>query len=41
MNHSVRYITDEQGERVGVVLDLPEYQRLTTYRAVDPELLLG
>lgn len=41
MNHSVRYITDEQGERVGVVLDLPEYQHLTTYRAVDPELLTG
>lgn len=41
MSHSVQYIKDEQGERVGVVLDMREYQRLTHRRSVDPDLLIG
>lgn len=41
MSNSVQYITDEQGERVGVVLAMREYQRLTHHRVADPDLLTG
>ena len=36
-----RYIIDEQGERIGVLLDLEEYQRLTRLSPPDAELLVG
>jgi hypothetical protein len=29
MSNTRRYIIDEQGERIGVLLDLEEYQQLT------------
>lgn len=35
MTNAVQYITNEQGERIGVVLDLETYQRLA--RAQTPE----
>jgi hypothetical protein len=41
MSSSRRYITNEQGERVGVLLDLAEYQQLTRSSAPDPDLLSG
>lgn len=41
MNNAVQYITDEQGERVGVVVDVQEYQRLTSHPPVDSNLLTG
>lgn len=41
MASSVRYITNEQGERIGVLLDLDEYHQLTRLSATDPELLQG
>ena len=41
MSSSRRYITNEQGERIGVLLDLEEYQQLTRLSPPDPELLLG
>lgn len=41
MSQSIQYLTDEQGERVGVVLDIDEYQRLTHPRAFDSDLLIG
>jgi hypothetical protein len=41
MVEKVRYITNEQGERVGVLLDLAEYQRLVAQLAFDPDLLTG
>lgn len=41
MASSVRYITNEQGERVGVLLDLDEYRQLTRPADTDPELLQG
>ncbi len=37
----VRYVTDEQGERVGVLLDMDEYRRLTKSSTLDTELLVG
>ena len=40
MGNAVQYITDEQGERVGVVLDMREYQRLTHRRVIDSDLLM-
>lgn len=36
-----RYITNADGEHVGVVLELEEYQRLTQLAPPDPELLSG
>jgi hypothetical protein len=33
--------TPEQGERIGVLLDLDEYQQLTRVSQPDPELLTG
>jgi len=41
MANSVRYITNEQGERIGVVLDLDDYCQLTQLSATDPDLLQG
>ncbi len=41
MSSSVRYITNEQGERVGVVLDLDDYHQLTHPSVTDSELLEG
>ena len=45
MSSSRRYITNEQGERIGVLLDLDEYQRMTRQLlrpdASDPEILIG
>ncbi|PZO37660.1 MAG: hypothetical protein DCF19_18425 [Pseudanabaena frigida] len=36
---SLQYITDQQGEKVGVVLDITTYNRLTAN--IDPDLLQG
>ena len=36
-----RYIIDEQGERIGVLLDLEEYQQLTRLSPPDTDLLVG
>jgi hypothetical protein len=36
-----RYIIDEQGERIGVLLDLEEYQQLTRLTPPDTDLLGG
>jgi hypothetical protein len=36
---SLQYITDQQGEKVGVVLDITTYNRLTSN--TDPDLLQG
>jgi hypothetical protein len=41
MSEQVRYITNEQGERVGVLLDLEAYNRLTNPLALDDECLIG
>jgi len=41
MVDSVRYITNEQGERVGVLLDVELYERLVISSSVDPEYLLS
>lgn len=39
MAEAVQYITNEKGERIGVVLDLETYQRLSRSQT-DPELML-
>jgi hypothetical protein len=41
MSEQVRYITNEQGERVGVLLDLEAYNRLVNPLALDDECLIG
>ena len=41
MSSTRRYIIDEQGERIGVLLDLEEYQQLTRLSPPDAELLVG
>lgn len=41
MPESVRYITNEHGERIGVLLDLDVYQRLANPLALDADCLLG
>ncbi len=41
MIDQVRYLTDERGTQVGVVLDLEEYRRLTHQLPTDTELLIG
>jgi len=41
MSNTRRYIIDEQGERIGVLLDLEEYQQLTRLSPPDAELLVG
>lgn len=40
MSDSIQYVTNSQGEKVGVLVDLETYQKLTNLSA-DPELLLG
>ncbi|MFM7405089.1 MAG: hypothetical protein ACKO3K_00045 [Cuspidothrix sp.] len=40
MSESVQYITNMQGEKVGVLLNLETYQQLTNLSA-DTELLIG
>jgi phosphopantothenoylcysteine synthetase/decarboxylase len=35
MSEHVRYITNEQGERVGVLLDMEAYQKLANFLALD------
>ncbi|MCX5983559.1 MAG: hypothetical protein NTY89_17555 [Nostocales cyanobacterium LacPavin_0920_SED1_MAG_38_18] len=40
MSESVQYITNTQGETVGVLLNLETYQQLTNLSA-DTELLIG
>ena len=37
----MRYITNEQGERVGILLDLAAYHRLANPLAMDEECLIG
>ena len=41
MIEHLRYVTNEQGERVGVLLDLEEYRRLTNSPTLAGELLVG
>lgn len=41
MTEAVQYITNPQGERVGVLLDLKTYDRLVNSAASDEELLPG
>ncbi len=41
MSEAVQYVTNQQGERVGVLLDLETYDRLTNSAASDEELLTG
>jgi hypothetical protein len=41
MTEKWRYITDEQGQPVGVLLDFEEYQRLRHQAMTDPEMLMG
>ena len=41
MSEQVRYVTNEQGERVGVLLDLEAYNRLANSLAIDEECLIG
>ena len=39
MPESLHYVTNQQGERVGVMLDLETYNRLTNDLGSNPELL--
>lgn len=41
MSEAVQYVTNQKGERVGVLLDLETYDRLTNSAASDEELLTG
>jgi len=41
MSEQVHYITNEQGERVGVLLDLDAYNRLANPLALDEECLIA
>lgn len=41
MSEAVQYITNQQGERVGVLLDLETYYRLVNSAASDEEVLTG
>lgn len=40
MNREVQYITTEEGEQVGVLIDMDLYRRLVASERDDPELLL-
>ncbi|MCC5602690.1 hypothetical protein [Nostoc favosum] len=40
MSDSVQYVTNAEGKKVGVLLDLESYQQLTNL-SVDSELLIG
>lgn len=39
MTAQTQYLTNERGERVGVVLDMDTYQHLLTTASTDPEIL--
>jgi hypothetical protein len=39
MTEPVHYVTNQQGEKVGVLLDLETYQCLTNLQEGDPELV--
>jgi hypothetical protein len=41
MANTRRYIIDERGERIGVLLDLEEYQQLTRLSPPDAEILVS
>ncbi len=41
MSETVQYVTNQQGERVGVLLDLETYDRLVKFATSDEELLMG
>ena len=41
MSESMQYIINQQGERVGVLLDLETYHRLLNFSTTDEELLSG
>ena len=41
MTEAVQYITNQQGERIGVLLDLETYHRLVSTAVSDEELLTG
>jgi hypothetical protein len=41
MSETVQYVTNQQGERVGVLLDLETYHRIVNTSASDEELLIG
>jgi len=41
MLQKVNYLTDEQGQKIGVLMDLDTYDRLTNSTNTDTELLLG
>lgn len=41
MSEQVRYVTNEQGERVGVLLELEAYNQLANPLALDEECLIG
>ncbi|HIK06802.1 MAG TPA: hypothetical protein IGS40_19265 [Trichormus sp. M33_DOE_039] len=41
MSESVQYITNQQGDRVGVLLDLETYNQLTNQSLADAEILTG
>ena len=41
MSKAVQYITNEQGERVGVLLDLNTYSQLSQPSELDEECLVG
>lgn len=40
MLEQVRYITDENGNQVGVLLDISMYRRLVAFKTNDPDLLI-
>ena len=41
MSEPLRYVITEQGDRIGVLLDVEEYHRLTDLSPIDSELLVG
>lgn len=41
MAEPIQYITNAEGDRVGVVLDLASYERLTNPLLSDPDCLVG
>ena len=41
MTSTRMYLTNEQGDRIGVLLDLEEYQQLASLATSDPEVLVG
>ncbi|AFY49721.1 hypothetical protein Nos7524_3948 [Nostoc sp. PCC 7524] len=41
MSDSIQYVTNQDGERIGVLLDLATYQQLTNSSVEDDEILTG